>query len=278
MRKWYIIILELKVTTTGLYIPVAHTAAGAANLTLGVIQLALPMHQHLFPKVKKIVREHNMLRTGDKVAVGVSGGKDSLTTLYALATLRGILPLRFSVMAIVVDMGWPGSDWTAVGDFCKSLDVCLKVVNTRIGPLLFEKRRETNPCALCSRMRHGALNKAAAEAGCNVVALGHHREDAIETLFMNLIYNGRIDCFKPVVDLDRSSLRLIRPMLYVAEKTCTRAAKKFSFPVQFNPCPADGNTRRQHVKELLLAESKQAPAIPRRLLTAIKSLWEEDVK
>ena len=219
-----------------------------------------------------------MIVDNDKVAVGVSGGKDSLTTLYALATLRDILPLRFSVMAIGVDMGWPGSDWEAVADFSHSLNVSLKVVNTRIGPLLFEKRRETNPCALCARMRHGALNKAALEAGCNVVALGHHREDAIETLVLNLMYNGRIDCFKPVVYLDRSGLRLIRPLLYVTEKTCSRAAKKFSFPLQFNPCPADGNTQRQHVKELLLTESKRDPVIPRRLLTAVKSLWKEDVK
>lgn len=214
-----------------------------------------------------------MIRPGDRIALGLSGGKDSMTALYTLAMLRKILPQPFSVLAITVDLGWPESDWSAIAGYCEKLDVPHQLISTKISSVIFQHRQEANPCSLCAKMRRGALNDAAVATGCNVVALGHHREDAIETMLMNMIYNGRIHCFQPVTWLDRKQLRLIRPLLYVAERTTHTTAKRMGFPLITNPCPAAGNTKRQHVKEMLRQLAKQDSATPRRLLTAVKHLW-----
>lgn len=214
-----------------------------------------------------------MIRPDDHIALGLSGGKDSMTALYTLAMLRKILPQPFSVLAITVDLGWPEIDWGAIGEYCQRLDIPHQIVYTKISSVVFHIRQESNPCSLCAKMRRGALNDAAVAAGCNVVALGHHREDAIETMLMNMVYNGRIHCFQPVTWLDRRQLRLIRPMLYVAERTTRTAAKNLGFPLIANPCPAAGNTKRQLAKELLRQLSKNDSATPRRLLTAVKQLW-----
>ena len=235
--------------------------------------MALPFHQHLFPPAKKIIREYAMLRDGDRVAVGVSGGKDSLTTLYTLVQLRKMLPLKFELIAVTIDMGWPSSDWSGLRDFCDSLEIPFELIPTQIGPILFDIRREPNPCSLCSKMRHGALNAAAKGLSCNVVALGHHRDDAIETVFMNMFFNGRINCFDPVTTLERSQIRLIRPMLYVSEKITAEVAHKLNLPVGHNPCPANGNSKRQQIKEMLAEQTKQDKVVPKRLLTAVKTLW-----
>ncbi len=218
-----------------------------------------------------------MLRDGDRVAVGVSGGKDSLATLYTLAQLRRMIPVDFTLTAITIDMGWPDSDWTGIADLCNELEIPFKVVPTQIASVLFERRQETNPCSLCSKMRHGVLNETAKELGCNVVALGHHSDDAIETVFLNMFFNGRIACFQPVTMLDRVGLRMIRPMLYVSEKTTTRVARKMELPVAHNPCPANGNSKRQYIKELLADQTQQDKLIPKRLLAAVKSLWNQQV-
>ncbi|MTI94016.1 MAG: tRNA 2-thiocytidine(32) synthetase TtcA [Firmicutes bacterium] len=235
--------------------------------------MGAPFHQHLFPLVKRAMRDYDMLHDGDSVAVGVSGGKDSLTTLYTLARLRRMLPIKFELHAISVDMGWPGSDWSDVAAFCRDQDVPFHLVKTEIAQVLFDLRKETNPCSLCSKLRHGALNSEAVRLGCHKVALGHHREDAVETLFLNMIYNGRIDCFKPVTWLDRRELYLIRPLVYVSENTTRRVAAKLELPVLHNPCPADGYTKRQQIKELLAAQAATDKNVPKRLLTAVKSLW-----
>ncbi|MGI6366561.1 MAG: tRNA 2-thiocytidine biosynthesis TtcA family protein [Bacillota bacterium] len=237
--------------------------------------MGLPFHQHLFPPVKKLVWEYDMLREGDRVAVGVSGGKDSLTALYTLAMLRSMIPVSYSLTAITVDMGWPGSDWTGLRALCGQLGVPLHVVSTQIAAVLFEQRRETNPCSLCSKMRHGALNDTAKKLGCNVVALGHHSDDAVETVFLNMFYAGRIACFNPVTELDRTGLRLIRPMLYISEKTTARVARKLELPVSHNPCPANGNSKRQHIKEMLAQQAREDKLIPRRLQAAVKALWRQ---
>lgn len=237
--------------------------------------MALPFHQHLFPPVKKLVWEFDMLREGDQVAVGVSGGKDSLATLYTLAMLRDMIPVSYSLTAITIDMGWPGSDWTGLRRLCEQLDIPCHVVSTQIAAVLFEQRRESNPCSLCSKMRHGVLNDTAKKLGCNVVALGHHSDDAIETVFLNMFYTGRIACFAPVTELDRAGLRLIRPMLYVSEKTTARVARKLELPVSHNPCPANGKSKRQQIKDMLAQQTQQDKLIPRRLLAAVKTLWRQ---
>lgn len=235
--------------------------------------MGLPFHQHLFPQVKKLVWEFDMLREGDRVAVGVSGGKDSLATLYTLAMLKNMIPVSYSLTAITIDMGWPKSDWTGLRHLCEKMAIPCHIVSTRIASVLFDKRQETNPCSLCSKMRHGALNDIAIELGCNVVALGHHSDDAIETVFLNMFYAGRIACFKPVTELDRTGLRLVRPMLYVSEKTTARIARKLELPVAHNPCPANGNSKRQHIKDMLATQARQDKLIPQRLLAAVKALW-----
>lgn len=239
--------------------------------------MGLPFHQHLFPPTKKLIREFDMLKDGDHVAVGVSGGKDSLATLYTLSQLRSMLPIKFSLTAITIDMGWADSDWSGLENLCQELDVPFELVRTEIGPVLFDVRKESNPCSLCSKMRHGVLNDTAKQLACNVVALGHHMDDAIETVFLNMFFAGRISCFQPVTFLDRSNLRLIRPMLYVSEKTTTQVAKKLSLPVGHNPCPANGNSKRQYIKEMLAEQTKQDKIIPKRLLAAVKSLWSPPV-
>lgn len=236
--------------------------------------MGVPFHQHLFPPVKKLVGEYEMLRNGDKVAVGVSGGKDSLTALYTMNMLRNMLPVEYTLTAVTVDMGWPDADWAGIQKLCNELEIPFTLVPTRISSILFDVRKESNPCSLCSKLRHGALNDAAIQLGCNVVALGHHRDDAIETVFMNMFYNGKIDCFQPVTLLERSGIRLIRPMLYVSENTTARVARKLQLPVAHNPCPANGKSKRQHIKEMLAAQTRQDKIIPRRLLAAVKHLWE----
>ncbi|MGI6362612.1 MAG: tRNA 2-thiocytidine biosynthesis TtcA family protein [Bacillota bacterium] len=236
--------------------------------------MGLPFHQHLFPPVKKIVGEYDMIREGDKIAVGVSGGKDSLATLYTLAHLRYIIPVRYSLHAIAVDMGWPHTDWSRVEEYCQSLAVPFTVVPSQLAEILFDIRKETNPCSLCSKLRHGILNSSAKEAGCNVVALGHTSNDAIETVFLNMFYAGRIACFKPVSILDRSNLRLIRPMLYVSENTTRRVAEKLQLPLIANPCPANGSSKRQAIKEMLERHTQGDKLAHNRLLAAVKGLWK----
>jgi tRNA(Ile)-lysidine synthase TilS/MesJ len=241
--------------------------------TIGGVSMGLPFHQHLFPPVKKIVGEYNMIREGDKIAVGVSGGKDSLATLYALAHLRQMIPVSYSLHAIAVDMGWPQTQWSKVEGFCRALEIPFTIVPSQLAEILFDIRKETNPCSLCSKLRRGILNTSAKEAGCNVVALGHTSDDAIETVFLNMFYAGRIACFKPVSSLDRSNLRLIRPMLYVSEKTTRNVAQKLQLPVLANPCPANGNSKRQDVKDMLAKQVQVDKLIHNRLLSAVKDLW-----
>lgn len=236
--------------------------------------MGLPFHQHLFPPVKKIVGEYNMISEGDKIAVGVSGGKDSLATLYTLAHLRQMIPVRYSLHAIAVDMGWPETDWSKVEGYCRALEIPFSMVPSQLAEILFDIRKETNPCSLCSKLRHGILNSSAKEAGCNVVALGHTSDDAIETVFLNMFFAGRIACFKPVSILDRSNLRLIRPLLYVSEKTTRRVAEKLQLPVIANPCPANGNSKRQAVKDMLTKLAQGDKLIHNRLLSAVKDLWK----
>lgn len=236
--------------------------------------MGLPFHQHLFPPVKKLVGEYDMIREGDKIAVGVSGGKDSLVTLYTLAQLRQMIPVSYSLQAIAVDMGWPGTDWSPVEGYCRSLGIPFTQVASQLAEIIFDIRQETNPCSLCAKMRRGLLNSNAKEAGCNAVALGHTSDDAIETVFLNMFYAGRIDCFKPVSNLDRTGLRLIRPMLYISEKTTRKVAEKLQLPVMANPCPANGNSKRQAIKDMLAKQTQADKLAANKLLAAVKGLWK----
>lgn len=233
-----------------------------------------PFRSALWQKVGKAVADYRMIEEGDRVAIGLSGGKDSLTLLYVLAGLRKIAPVKFELTAITLDLGW-GRDpesRAALAQFCGELDVPWHVEETRIGPIIFEERREPNPCALCAKMRRGTLHRVAKRLKCNKVALGHHADDAIETLLLSLFYEGRIRSFLPVTRLDRQELVLIRPMVYVLERTIREVAKTLNFPVAFNPCPANGQTRRQEMKELIDRLEAANPNVREILLGALRNV------
>ncbi len=201
---------------------------------------------------RRALDDYHMIEPGDKIAVGVSAGKDSLTLLCAMAELRRFYPVPFELVAITVDMGFEGgADFSPIQALCDELNVPYHIVPTEIAHIIFDVRKEKNPCSLCAKMRRGALNNAAVALGCNSVALGHHFDDAVETLMLNLFFEGRIGCFSPVSYLSRVGVKVIRPMLYCPEKDVRYFASKAGLPVVKSTCPADGNTQREEMKKLL---------------------------
>ncbi len=230
------------------------------------------MLQKILSYVRRCVDDYDMIRAGDRIAVGVSGGKDSLTTLRALAALSGFYPQPFTLEAVTVDMGFPGADFTAIAAFCAALGVRHTLVPTRLKELIFDVRQEKNPCSLCANMRRGALNQAALALGCRKVALGHHRDDAVETLLLSLFYEGRISCFQPVTYLDRRDITLIRPMLYVPEALLRSFARRNELPVLPPLCPKDGHSKRSEVKALLQTLRRENPGLSERLFGAMQHL------
>jgi tRNA(Ile)-lysidine synthase TilS/MesJ len=220
---------------------------------------------------RRAVDDYEMIRPGDKIAVGVSAGKDSLTLLVALAQLRRFYPVPFELCAITVDMGFePQMDFEPIRRFCEELDVPYHVVPTQIYQVIFEVRKESSPCSLCAKMRRGALNNAAKELGCTTVALGHHFDDAVDTFMLNLFFEGRIGCFQPVTYLSRIDLRVIRPLVYMPEKDVRYFASHTELPVIKSPCPADKNTEREEMKQLLSSLEKKYPGLRYRIFGAIQ--------
>ena len=221
--------------------------------------------------VRKAVEDYDMIQDGDRVAVGVSGGKDSLVLLGALANLSRYYPKKFSVIGLTVDMGY-GLDYTEIKKYCESFGAEHKVKYTNIKEIVFDERKELNPCSLCAKMRSGALNDFAIENGCTRVALGHHNEDVLETFFLSLMYEGRINCFPPVTYMDKTDLYRIRPLIYVREGDIKGAVRRLGVPVLHNPCPANGNTKRKEMKDLIARLNKEMnPGLKKRLFTAIKN-------
>ena len=221
---------------------------------------------------RRCVEDYDMIQAGDRVAVGVSGGKDSLTLLAALARLSRFYPQPFTVEAFTVDMGMAGMGFSGVEAFCKDLGVPFHRIPTQISHVIFETRKEKNPCALCAKMRRGSLHQALVEQGIHKVALGHHYDDAVETFFLSLFYEGRLSCFQPVTYLDRSDVTQIRPLLYVSESMIRDAARRLDLPVVHNPCPADGYTKRQEVKELIVRLEGQYPKLKEYVFSAMQRL------
>ena len=197
--------------------------------------------QHILGQVRRCVEDYHMIEAGDKVAVGVSGGKDSLLTLTALARLRDFYPLPFQVEAITLETGTPGMSFDAVAELCRELEVPYTRIHVPVYQIVFEERKEKNPCSLCAKLRRGSLNTALTERGIHKIALGHHYDDAIETLLMNLLFEGRIGCFQPVTYLDRTGITQIRPLLYCREADIRRTVERLRLPVVHNPCPANGS-------------------------------------
>ena len=229
------------------------------------------MHlQSLLSRTRKAIDDYQMIKEGDTIAVGISGGKDSLTLLYAMSELRRFYTKKYTLKAISVNLGYE-IDYSRVQELCKELNVELTIVTTQIKDIVFDIRKEENPCSLCSKLRKGAFNDAAKEIGCNKIAYAHHKDDVIETMLMSLIYEGRIHTFSPVTYLDKSDVTLIRPMIYVNECDVTGFKNKYNLPVFKNPCPADGHTKREEVKELIRNLNNEAPGIRDRLFRAILS-------
>ena len=225
--------------------------------------------QKLMGLVRRCVEDYKMIEPGDRVAVGVSGGKDSLVLLQILAGLRQYM--NFELEAITIDMGL-GMDYSKVAEFCENLNVPYTIVKTQIGPIIFEHRKEKNPCSMCSKMRRGALNQAILDRGIRKLALGHHYDDAVETFVMSLIFEGRLSCFQPVTDLDRMGVTQIRPMLYVHEKTVDNFAVRMNMPVVENRCPVDKTTKREEIKNLVYELSQRYPDLKERIFGAMQRL------
>lgn len=225
-------------------------------------------HDSLWRPVGKAITDYHMIQEGDKIAAGLSGGKDSLTLLSVLSEIREYSPVKFEIVGISVDLGFGGT-LDPIRDFCRDRNVIWSCVHTRIAPIVFEYRRETNPCSLCSKMRNGALHTAAIQMGCNKVALAHHLDDAIETFFLCLFYERRIKTFQPLSYLSRRKITLIRPLIYVREKTIRNFAAKFQLPVIENPCPANHHTQREEMKHLVDYLEHRFPGVRDRILTAL---------
>ena len=225
--------------------------------------------QKLLSKARKAIDDYKMISSGDKVAVGLSGGKDSVTLLCIMAALKKFYPEKFDLVAITVDMGL-GLDEGETGEIkklCERLEVPLYVEKTQIGEIVFDARKEKNPCSLCANMRRGALNSTAKKLGCNKVALGHHADDLIETFFLSLFYEARVSTFSPVTVMERQDLAVIRPMIYIREKEVAGYAKQN--PILHNPCPADKHTKRQYVKDKLREMERENPKLRENVLSAL---------
>lgn len=225
--------------------------------------------QRLLSYTRKAVDEYSMIQEGDHIAVGISGGKDSLTLLYALHGLKRFYPQKFELSAVTVDLGFENFNLEPIQNLCKELEVPYKVVKSDIYDILFHVRQESNPCSLCAKMRKGALNEAVKEMGCNKVAYAHHKDDIIETMLLSLIFEGRFYSFSPKTYLDRMDLTVIRPMMFVDEMEVIGFRNKYSLPVVKGKCPVDGHTKRQYAKELLRELNKEHPGTKERMFNAI---------
>lgn len=236
--------------------------------------------QQVLSLTRKAVDDYHMIEPGDRIAVGISGGKDSLTLLYALHGLQRFYPAAFELCAVTADLGFGNLDLGRIEELCRTMDVEYHIVKTDIARIVFEDRCESNPCSLCAKMRKGALNDAMKEAGCNKVAYAHHKDDVVETMMMSLIYEGRFHTFRPVTYLDRTQITVIRPLIYMNEADVIGFVRKNDVPVVKSPCPADGHTKREYVKNLVRDINKEAPGVKERMFTAITGGkiegWETD--
>lgn len=226
--------------------------------------------QHILSLVRRCVEDYNMIDSGETVAVGVSGGKDSVLTLAALAKLRDFYPKKFDVVAVTIDSGTPGMDFSPIAKLCEELNVPYHLVPVPIYEIVFVHRQEKNPCSLCAKLRRGALSTELNRLGVSKIALGHHYDDAVETMLMSLFLEGRISCFQPVTYLDRSQVTQIRPLLYVQEKEVRGAVKRLGLPVVENPCPANGSTQREEMKELIFRLERKYPRLKKKIFGAIQ--------
>jgi len=228
--------------------------------------------------VRRCVEDYKMIGDGETIAVGVSGGKDSIALLSALANLRGYYPNKFELHAVTLDMGLDGMDFEPVEKLCAELGVPYTRRATELGRIIFKERHEKNPCALCAKMRRGALNDMITELGIKKIALAHNFDDAVETFMLSLLYEGRVNCFQPVTYMSRTGVTQIRPMIYVGEGTVKNLVEKYNLPIVKNVCPMNGNSKREEVKTLLKTLGAGYPDLRSKIFGAMQRLpldgWE----
>ncbi|MDD3361043.1 MAG: ATP-binding protein [Hespellia sp.] len=225
--------------------------------------------QRVLSCTRKAIDEYQMIEEGDHICAGISGGKDSLTLLYALHGLKRFYPKHFELSAITVDLGYDEFHLEPIEKLCKELHIPYRIVHSKIAQILFEERKESNPCSLCAKMRKGALNDAAKEMGCNKIAYAHHKDDIIETMLLSLLFEGRFYSFSPKTYLDRMGLTVIRPMMFMSERDVIGFKNRYDLPVVKNKCPVDGHTKRQYAKELVRQLNHDHPGAKERMFTAI---------
>lgn len=226
--------------------------------------------QRILGQVRKAIQDYDMIEEGDKIAIGVSGGKDSMTLLSTLRQLQKFYPKKFELEAITLTMGIGNADFTPIAQYCHQIGVNFTVEETNIGKIIFDIRQEKNPCSMCANLKRGAIHNVSKKLGCNKVALGHHKDDAIETLLLSTFYEGRIHTFSPVTYLDRKDLYLIRPLIYTDEKQIKSLAKSGQYPIVKSPCHIDGKSKRQYIKDLIFELQKEKSDIKSNLFGAIK--------
>lgn len=226
--------------------------------------------QRLYSYTRKAITDYNMIQENDCIGIGISGGKDSLVLLDALAGLQTFFPVPFQIKAFTVDLGYPDFKLDSIQSYCRSLGVEYHIVTTQIADIVKQHRTDKSICSLCARLRKGAINEAALSYGCNKIAYAHHRDDMIETMMMSLIYEGSFYAFPPVTKLDHSKLTIIRPMMYVPETDIYGYLHKNPLPIVKNPCPYDGHTKREEIKQLVRELNQKYPGVKKRLFTAIQ--------
>ncbi|MBQ9893838.1 MAG: tRNA 2-thiocytidine biosynthesis protein TtcA [Ruminococcus sp.] len=228
--------------------------------------------QRILGHMRRAINEFDMIQNGDRICVGVSGGKDSLVLLVGLSRLRSFIGIDFEVVGVTIDPGFGGvvGDYSPVEEMCREQNIEYHVVPTQIGEIVFDIRKESNPCSLCAHLRRGALQDAALQFNCNKLALGHNMDDTVETFFMNLFNEGRIGCFSPVTFLETKDIYMIRPLVMAPEKEVRRAAKRAELPVIKSKCPADGHTNRQSTKEFLIERERADHGFRERMFGAIR--------
>lgn len=228
------------------------------------------MLQNLLSMTRACVDYYSMINEGDKIAVGVSGGKDSVSLLYLMSELRRFYPKHFELYALSLEMGFPDMDFKKISELCKGLGITYIMESVPIREVVFDIKREKNPCSLCAKMRRGALNSLAVRHGIRKVALGHHFDDAVETFMLSLMFEGRLSCFQPVTWLDRMEVTQIRPMLYIHEKRIEGFVKRYELPVVHNTCPADKRTKREDAKKLLFELEGRYPGFKENIFGALR--------
>lgn len=235
--------------------------------------------QKLLSKLRQAINDFNLIEEGDKIAIGLSGGKDSITLLHLLNSYKNFAPYKFDIIAITINPG--GVNNSPLEKLCKDINVPYYEIQSNIKEIVFDLRKEKNPCSLCANLRRGALNDTAEKLGCNKIALGHHKDDALETLMLSICYEGRINCFSPKSFMEQNKVTIIRPMVYIEEESIKNVAKKYGFPIIKNPCPADGKTKREDMKNLIKDLNKKIPGFKKNLFGCLNNskqlfIWDKE--